>query len=181
MIKGFRHCGPVILALGLVLLSLALSGADCAEQAGSAAAHSESDLKCVTSETTGVTLVWAVDRDDLIGVLRAPGAGWVAVGFAGDQTASSGKLVIGAVVNGRSVVKLKKFAGSSLAADGRLLEAHAAREGGATVVIFRARLQDLGLADKVGKRLPVILARNAGQDDIDQYQSGSVGTVSVTL
>ena len=152
------------------------------EQSGSSATQASADLKCATCETTGVTLVWAVDRDDLIGMLKAPGSGWVAVGFSNDLTASSGKMVIGSVFNGRPVVKLKQFTGPRLSpVAGQLLEAHAVREQGATVVIFRARLKDLGLADKVGKALPVVLARNAAQDDISQYQSAAVGVVNITL
>jgi hypothetical protein len=177
-----RHSGLIILVLGLVLLSLALSGADCLGQAGSSAPPAAADLKCVTCETTGVTLVWAVDRDDLIGMLRSSSPGWVAVGFSSDEAASSGKMIIGSVFNGRPVVRLKKFIGPVLNPDnGRLLEAYATREQGATVVIFRARLKDLGLVDKIGKTLPVILAKNAAQDDISQYQSAAVGTVKITL
>jgi hypothetical protein len=162
-------------------LSLALSGADCPGQAENAPAQAGQDLKSVTCPATGVTLVWAVDRDDLIGMLKAPGAGWVAVGFCSDRTASAGKLVIGSVVNGRPVVRLKSLTGVVLNPDGQLLEAHATREGEATVIIFRARLNDLGLVGKVGKPVPIILARSAAQDGITQYKCATVGAKIITL
>ena len=163
-------------------MSLALSGADCLGQGENGPAQAGQDLKCVTCETVGVTLVWAVDRDDLIGMVKSSSPGWVAVGFSSNELASAGSMVIGSVVNGRPVVRLKKFSGVTLTpGDGQLLEAHVTREKGATVVIFRARLKDLGLLGKVGKPLPVILARNAAQDDINQYRNATVGTKTITL
>ena len=180
--KLFRHSGLVILVLGLVLLSLALSAANCSDQAENGGAQLSQDIKCVTCESTGVTFIWAVERDDLIGMLKSSSPGWVAVGFSSDESASAGKIVIGSVINGRPVVKVHKFFGWKLIPDdARLIEAHAAREQGATVVIFRAKLSDLGLADKVSKPLPVVLAKDATQEDFANYQNGVIGTVKITL
>jgi hypothetical protein len=180
--KLFRHSGLVILVLGIALLSLALSGANCLGQADSSAVQAGEDLKCVTCETAGVTLVWAVDRDELIGQLKVSGPGWVAVGFAVDEASPSGKLIIGSVVGGQPVVRLRKFSGLTVSPDeGRLVESHAARDQGGTVVIFRAKLRDLGLADRVGKRLSVLLARDPARDDINQFQGGTIRMVSITL
>lgn len=178
--KLFRHSGLVILVLGLVLLSLALSAANCGGQAENGG--QSQDIKCVTCESTGVTFIWAVERDDLIGMVKSSSPGWVAVGFSSDESASAGKIVIGSVINGRPVVKVHNFSGWKLVPDStRLIEAHAAREQGATVVIFRAKLSDLGLADKVSKPLPVVLAKNATQEDFAEYQNGVIGIVKITL
>jgi hypothetical protein len=165
--------------VGLALLSLALSGATCDGQAAPGAGQ---DFKCVTCECTGITFVWAIERDDLIGMLKSSSPGWVAVGFSSDGSVSTGKIIIGSVVNNQSVVKLNKFFGYKLIPDTRkLIEAHAARERGVTVIVFRAKLRDLGLEGKISQTIPVILAKNATQENIDNYQDGSIKQVNITL
>lgn len=167
------------LCLGLALLSLALSGANCGENAPP---QTNADLKQVTCKESDVTFVWAIDREDLIAQLKAPSPGWVAVGFCSDGAGLSGKLIIGSLANGQPVVRLRNFSGPNLAPDqAKPVEVHVTRLKGGTVVLFRAKLRDLGLAGRVNNSVPLILARHATEEDINRYQDGLVGRVNITL
>ncbi len=166
--------------LGLLFLALSASGANCGGE--NAAPQTNDDLKLAVCQASDVTFVWAVDRDDLIAQLKAPSAGWVAVGFCYDQSATRGKLIIGSLVDGRPVVRLRNFSGAVLTADqAKLVEAHVTRLNGGTVVLFRARLSDLGLTGRVNSTVPLILARHATEADVNHYQDGLLGRVNVTL
>ncbi len=164
----------------MFLLSLALSGANCGGE--NTAPQTNADLKQAVCQASGVSFVWAIDQDYLIGQLKAPGPGWVAVGFCSDESATSGELIIGSLVKGQPVVRLRKFSGLRLAPDtAKLAEVHVSRLQGGTVLLFRARLSDLGLAGKVNTAVPLILARHVSEEDIDRYQDGLIGRVNVTL
>ena len=145
-----------------------------------AAARSGHDIKSVSVD--GVTFIWAVDRDDLIGMVKSATPGWVAVGFNSDRGSQESKLIIGSISGGHSSVVIQKVSGLAHSPDPAALAlAQATKENNATVVIFRVKMKDLGLEGKSGKPARIVLARNAETDDINQFNNGTRRTVTVTL
>jgi len=145
-----------------------------------AAARSGHDIKSVSVD--GVTFIWAVDRDDLIGMVKSTTPGWVAVGFNSDRGSQESKLIIGSIIDGRPSVVIQKVSGLVHSPDPAALAlAQVTKENNATIVIFRVKMKDLGLEGKSGKAAKIVLARNAETDDINQYNNGTRRTVTVTL
>jgi hypothetical protein len=145
-----------------------------------AAARSGHDIKSVSVD--GVTFIWAVDRDDLIGMVKSASPGWVAVGFNSDRASQESKLIIGSIAGGHPSVEIQKVSGLAHSHDPAALAlAQVTKENNATVVIFRVKMKDLGLEGKSGKPAKIFLARNAESDDISQYDNGTRRAVTVTL
>jgi hypothetical protein len=181
-----KRSAVVNLFLGMSLLLLATDPAYAKKVAQPfdpavlAVARSGHDIKNVS--VAGVTFVWAIDRGDLIGMVKSTTSGWVAVGFNSDRASQESKLIIGSIIDGRPLVEVQRVFGLAHSPDPAALAlAHVTKENNATVVIFRVKMKDLGLEGKSGKPAKIILARSAETNDLNQYHNGKRGTVTVTL
>jgi hypothetical protein len=145
-----------------------------------ALARSGQDIKSVT--VAGVTFIWAVDRDEMIGMVKSTTSGWVAVGFNSEHASAESKLIIGSIIDGRPSVEIQRVSGLAHSPDPAApAMAHVMKENNATVVIFRVKMKDIGLEGKGGKPAQIILARSAETDELNQYYNGTRGTATITL
>ncbi|MBN3033681.1 MAG: hypothetical protein JW873_06265 [Candidatus Saganbacteria bacterium] len=157
------------------LLLAVMVGMTCGAQAAAS-----QDIKSV--KAGGVTFVWAVDRGELIGMLKSPSGGWVAVDFSQEVGTLEGKLVIGSLAGGRPAVEIRKVSGLAHGPDSAAATlARVMKENNDTVVVFRAKLKDLGLDKKIGKNVKIVLARSDKTDQLDQYHKGVRSAARITL